>query len=476
MATRRDQLHSYQFLIQRVISAVVMRETDPFQAPLRRGTGAVFAGVMIAVIVAAGFGVYGILSKTGSNNWKHDGSVVIEKESGAVFLYQHDALHPMANYASALLAASTVPNAPSGPDAVFREPANSLAGVTRGVMLGIPGAPNSLPASDKVVGAPWSLCSVPTKDSADNIVIKSTLATGHAPSGGSPLKDSALLAQDSQDGTVYLIWHGYRYPVQQPDLVRQALFQTSNLDKVGKAWLNSLPQGRTIGPISVPDSGKQSAAVPGHANGDLLVDQSGSGPQYWLVYDDGLALITELQKFIEVANNRTPQNISAGEATSLPKSHAQDPTNTDADPPTKAPALVSPATMDAACAMFSNAKNKPEVTVGGSFVGIGAGVASSSQTSGGTSLADLVVVPPGHVAVVRTMASDTAPDGAYDLVTDTGMRFPVPSADVLKVLGYSADKAVSMPTGLVSSIPAGRTLDPANATKPIDNTAKASAN
>jgi hypothetical protein len=33
MASKRDQLHAYQFLVQRVISALVTRETDPEQPP-----------------------------------------------------------------------------------------------------------------------------------------------------------------------------------------------------------------------------------------------------------------------------------------------------------------------------------------------------------------------------------------------------------------------------------------------------------
>ena len=86
MASRRDQLQAYQFMTQRVLSAFVMRETDPAQSPLRRGVGAVFAGLMIAVMVGAGFGVVGIVTKTGSNNWRTDGAVVIEKETGASFL------------------------------------------------------------------------------------------------------------------------------------------------------------------------------------------------------------------------------------------------------------------------------------------------------------------------------------------------------------------------------------------------------
>src|SRR5256885_13875914 len=100
MASRRDQLQSYQFMTQPVVSAFVMRETDPAQSPLRRGVGAVFAGLMIAVMVAAGFGVAGILTKAGSNTWKTNGAAVIEKETGASLLYQEGVLHPMLNYAS----------------------------------------------------------------------------------------------------------------------------------------------------------------------------------------------------------------------------------------------------------------------------------------------------------------------------------------------------------------------------------------
>src|SRR2546425_3429764 len=105
MASRRDQLQSYQFLTQRVLSALVMRETDPAQSPLRRGVGAVFVGVMLAVMAGAGFGIYGLVTKVGSTNWKTEGAVVVEKESGATYVYLGGKLHPPLNYASPLLAA-----------------------------------------------------------------------------------------------------------------------------------------------------------------------------------------------------------------------------------------------------------------------------------------------------------------------------------------------------------------------------------
>src|SRR4051812_17188927 len=119
MATRRDQFQSYQFLVQRVLSAFVMRETDPAQSPLRRGNGAVFAGMMIAVILGAGFAVFGLITKIGSGKWQVEGAVVLEKETGAPFVYQNNVLHPMINYTSAVLAGQV-------PTKVFRESRRTL--------------------------------------------------------------------------------------------------------------------------------------------------------------------------------------------------------------------------------------------------------------------------------------------------------------------------------------------------------------
>ena len=139
-------------MTQRVISAFVMRETDPAQSPLRRGIGALFGGLMVAILIAAGFGIFGILTRVGTDQWKSDGSVVVERESGASFVYLAGRLHPTLNVASAKLAAGR-----PGPT-VFRVAAASLAEVPRGVTVGIPGAPASLPAAKQRIGLPWTAC------------------------------------------------------------------------------------------------------------------------------------------------------------------------------------------------------------------------------------------------------------------------------------------------------------------------------
>jgi len=54
MPSRQDQLHSYQFMIQRVVAALVMRETDPARSPFRRAAGATLASVLCAAIALGG--------------------------------------------------------------------------------------------------------------------------------------------------------------------------------------------------------------------------------------------------------------------------------------------------------------------------------------------------------------------------------------------------------------------------------------
>jgi hypothetical protein len=65
-----NQLHSYQFSQQRVVAALVMRRTDPEYVPLRRGIAAFWTGLVIAALVMAAFGIYGLVMKTENTGQK----------------------------------------------------------------------------------------------------------------------------------------------------------------------------------------------------------------------------------------------------------------------------------------------------------------------------------------------------------------------------------------------------------------------
>lgn len=460
MPSRKDQLQSHQFLLQRVVSAVVMRETDPAQAPLRRGVGAVFLGVMIAVIVAAAFGIYGLLTKVGSGKWEVDHAVVVEKETGATFVYTAGnpaKLTPTLNYTSALLLSGQTP------PTVFRVTRTALAAVPRDVPRGVPGAPNSLPDAKRVTATPWTLCAVPSHDQAGGLITITQLAVGRAPLGGQALGEQAVLVRDSVTGEVAVVWHSHRYHIASPDTVLQSLFGPLHVPvSVGTAWLNGLPVGADIGPIQIPGRGSPAPTVPNRRIGDLIFDQVGTGDQqFYVVLRDGISPVTVLQKDILVGESSVkPTEISPADVNQAVKS-AQPllPAPGDTAPPSQVPQLASTTSQNTGvCAESTDARSAPQVMVNATAPG--PGTDTGSQSPRDASLADVVAVPAGHIAVVEAMASPTATAGAISLVTDLGVRFPVPSVQVLNTLGYQASSAVAMPATLVNRIPVGPTLSP----------------
>jgi hypothetical protein len=55
-------------------------------------------------------------------------------------------------------------------------------------------------------------------------------------------------------------------------------------------------------------------------------------------------------------------------------------------------------------------------------------------------------------------------------VVDLGVRYPVPSADVARLLGFAGVAPLELPPALVSLLPSGPALDPAAALLPVPAT------
>ncbi|GIF37614.1 type VII secretion protein EccB [Actinoplanes xinjiangensis] len=451
MISRRDQLQSYQFMNQRVISAFVMRETDPAQSPLRRGIGALFGGLMVAVLVAAGFGIYGLLTRTGAGQWQQDGSVVVERETGASFVYLRGRLNPALNFTSAKLASGR-PNPP-----VFRIAAKSLAGTPRGVTIGIAGAPASLPEPARQAGLPWAICAIPG-DRPTSILLVG--ATGPA---GTPLGDRALLVTD--DTATHLIWQGRKHRIPERTTV-VALFGNQAPTRIGTAWLNALPSGTDIAPITVDDLGDASEAAPGFDIGDILVTDTGSGRQFNLILDDGRAPITSVQQVVlsASADFGEPRKIAVDQLTDIPESRAPNTGDANVRGPDQVPRLAAVAADESACAVTRDAAKPPDLTVGGPASAYDAAIPTSGTAGSGRLLADRIQVGGGRFALVRVPGS-----GSFALVTDVGLRHPIPNPDALARLGYTPALAAEIPTALINAIPPGVTLDPAAAGLPAAN-------
>jgi hypothetical protein len=74
-----------------------------------------------------------------------------------------------------------------------------------------------------------------------------------------------------------------------------------------------------------------------------------------------------------------------------------------------------------------------------------------------------VAVPPGGGRLVRDLPVPGAADGTVYLITDLGVRYPLPSKEVVSKLGYGSVIPLPVPSLLLGLVPAGPVLDPAAA-------------
>jgi len=340
--------------------------------------------------------------------------------------------------------------------------------VARANPIGIPGAPDSLPAANRQIGLPWTVCAVTDTDGAGNRVPRVALAVGVPASGGEPMGDDALLVRDVAVGTTFVVWHGRRHVVQSARTVVPALFGASAPTDVASAWLNALPAGTDIAPIQVSDAGDPSTEMPEFNNRDVLLVEAASGPQHYLVLDDGLAAITPMQvdvmDAVEPVEPIVVQPLTVADATvsrGIPERR-------DVDPPVTTPRLVTLNAADRICATTSDTSAPPSIETGGTVDGIERATPTRGASADGTPLANRILVPAGRVSVLRAITAPGSPAGPYLVVTDIGIAYPVPDAEVLPLLGYSPGQAADVPAHLVDLIPAGPTLDPAAATEPVD--------
>jgi len=439
--SRSDQLHSYQFAVRRVVSAVAAHESNPARPPGRRAGVMLLAGALVAALGLAGFAVWGLLQPGGSTRWRSGQAVIVEKESGAKFVYLDGVLHPVANYASALLILG------SAKPATISVARRSLAGVARGAPLGIPGAPDALPRRRDLVGGPWSVCGVG---------VRSVVLAGSAPRGGSALRSDALLVS-TPDGAVHLLWNGRRALVREPSTVLGMLVWGAPRP-VAAALVNALPVAADIARVPVAGRGQPFPPLAGARIGQVfLVD----GRQHAVALAGGLAPVTPFQAALLIGDPATvdrvrqtaPTPLPPGEYAALPKTTF--PGSWDGLP-VEVPRLATPDPAATVCT----------VAGGGLVVGSAPprGAAISVASVG---LADEVSLPPGRGAVVLSRAAPDATDGVLYLVTDLGVRYQVPSPDVLAMLGYAGATPVPLPAEIVALLPTGPGLYPQAARAPL---------
>ncbi len=459
MASRSDQLHSHQFALQRAVGALAMRDPDPVSSPLRRIGGALFASVMIAVVAVAAVGVYGLLRPGTGGSWRDGRATIIEKETGARYVYLDGKLHPVLNYTSAILILGT-------PDTV-QVARKELVNVPRGTPVGIPGAPDPLPGPEQLVTEPWTLCSrpatAPTSDEPESV-----LRVGWVP-GEAALGDGGVLAVDATGGW-HLLWNGRRFTLTEPRLVLPAFaWSEESATPISVAVLNAIPAGADIGPVRTARSDEPSA-VPGLNVGEVFVMVNAEGTrQYGVALEDGVSDVTGVQASLLVLDGANGgedlRTVSASDYAAANKLADLIPDGDDA-PPATTPTQVRPREQGGVCATYGSDAALPLLTVADALPPVIGEVRAEPDPEGVGQRADFIAVPPGRGVVVESVPSPGATGGSLAVVSDLGLRFAVPSAQILANLGYGGVTPRRLPASLVTLVPAGRALDPSAAANP----------
>lgn len=467
--TQRDQIQAYQFLRRRLVSALVAADANHPTSPSRRLILGTTLGVAAAVLTAAVFGVLGLLNPSSSANWRQGGQVIIESGTGARYIIGKDGLlHPVLNYASARLLAQ------GNGSATVTVSSAALAAVSRGVMLGIPDAPDSLPAASGLAAdGQFTVCTRTTANQATSAEPISTVLLGPlAASGQQSLAGGQGLLVASRVGQRFLIAAGHRFRVADTATLAALHYDTIAPVPVAVNWLDAMPAGRDLSLVPVAGHGAPGPLVGGLSTrvGEVLTDG-----EYYLVRADGLEPISQTEAYLitgdqanagAYANGRPAPITMSVAAISATARSAQSETAAPngADYPGALPTIVDPAANPVLCATGAGT-DSATVTVGAALP-LAAGDTPLSTTDGAT-VASEVYVPPSTGTLAREQTGLTTSTGALYLITDTGFKYPVPNAAAQAYLGYGSVTPVAVAEPLLALLPTGPTLDPDKAGIPV---------
>lgn len=463
MQTRRDQLHAYKFLNRRALAALVTGEPNVPEPPMRRLTVTTISGVMIAILIAVGFAVFGLIKPTTGDTWKAAGVIIVERQTGARYVYIDDVLHPVLNYSSAVLAISGQQQAH-----VVLVDASDLAGTTRGSTIGIDGIPDSLPPASELISSPWTACSQLGTTAANSYAATVTLHVGDDAGAGPLSPDVGVVIHQVQTTRTFLLWHGHRMQIMTSAVDNALKLAARSTVDVGTAFINAIPAGTALQAPTITALGQPGPAVGGRPTVVGQLVQTPDASQSWVVVSGGLAPLNPLPAALvstvglgadHPAIQATVQQANAAGA--LPGLPAEL-ENQFSGLPETTPTLDSSAQQGGGlCAIYTGGAQLPTFAVPPSTSTLTSGQDATDSAQSKSGRADQVLVAPGRAAEI--MAANGA--ATVFVLAEPGKKYPVSASaggpdSVLQAFGYGGVSAVKLPAQVLALIPTGAALDP----------------
>ncbi|PND56594.1 type VII secretion protein EccB [Mycobacterium sp. ENV421] len=424
---RRVQLSAQRFLLRRLEYAVLARQMPAWHDPLRARKLSLLVGCGVAGVALV---LDTILGSTGRGVIPGDATVVMVRESGALFVRIDDRLRPVANLTSARLILGT----PATPRLVDDA---ALGDTATGPILGIPGAPASFGRVMAPRDVRWAVC--------DDVEGKTTAVVGDDAIPPDLDRRTAVLATVAHgDGSAYLLYDGTRAMLDpgDPATARALRINEAALRTVSSTVLNTIPEVPAISAPRIAGMG-QPSGVTGIAVGTVLRVARTESPEYYVALPGGLQrigrLAAELIRFSDPA--------ARAQITEVPPELIARSPLVDTLPvggyPDEPPALLGAG--DDVCATWISGHSGVAVTA---HPGDRPGTVDLAGSDGDGPAVDRVRMIPG-ASVDVTGGPGT---GRY-LVTSAGVRFPVDDS-ATAALGLSGVPATA-PWSIVGVLPAG---------------------
>ncbi len=493
--TTKSQVQAYRFVLRRMEHALVRKDAVMLHDPMRTQVRATAVGLVLGILGLAAFALVSVFSP---RDQLGDGTIFLGKESLTTYVAREEdgrrVLHPVLNLASARLVVGSAAPAEIVDDAALDE-------YPRGPLLGIPGAPSALPVEQDRPAAVWTACdrtvdvgnatTSPTDGAATTTSVlvgaPSTEVEGAARALG---EDQALLVR-APDGTRQLLYRGTRAVVDPTDgtVARVLGLAESAARPVSAGLLNAVPE---VPELAVPEVEGRGAA-PGYAIGGGarvgdVVDVTGpEGTRYYLVRSDGVLEVGEVVASLLVSRTQDYVDLAASALARVPTSARSRELERFPD---RISDVIDAAEAPVACLSWDGTASTesadgstsfaPRLTllagtalplpVGARVVPLAAGL--GARATGTDTGLDSFYLQPGQGAVAQGRdTGQPAGDGTRYLVSDTGTRFGIDSADTAVVLGLGT-ASTPAPSSLLALLPQGAALDQASALRAHDGLAR----
>ena len=437
MATKKDLVEAYSFSRRRLVTAFVSGAPGGREVEPSRPGRAIVGGLALAVLLIAGAAIAGVFSSSVDPGWADQPALIISKEQGAAYVITatkeetggRPVLHPILNITSAKLIL--------GADrAVPRTiPDSEIAGEDIGEDLGILGAPNDVPSTDRLIQSGWTACA---SGSDTHVDITTRSRVEPAPTIGDLVNaggDTYLVAMSRPDPRTG-VQQAFHYLVPRSG-TRDRMLDQLGLPSAGEArkvpvsWLDLTPAGGPLDASAFDMAGAGgSTTIAGHRYviGSVVKDVD----TYFLV---GRGAFTKLDPFgYAVYTNVTHATTTDGSVagTVADPSYA-DPDGDDAHWPDS---TLERAFGDACVRLVSAPGQAPRTEV----VTTEQGSPASSTASGPS-----VSVDDGAGAYVRSGSFGSGSQGRAYLVDARGNAYQLVGSLVPGNLGYGAVRPPVVP-------------------------------